>query len=198
LTPNAIVHIGKFIWALTSYGGCPTTDVFSQHYDLHYQNKKIHLEGCETTLTAQFGCITFHPSLYGRRVRLTPAVRNKWMSGWASNWFYCKVPLEQVADVRGKGNYPLRSTMTPQNHLTDALFKCSPEDTNMATFVEATSIIGGHDSMEEFLPCGIWPLSKNYEFEVGRKETPLLKVMVPMLKVTPTIGKQESEAAFEA
>jgi hypothetical protein len=50
--PNAIVQIGKFIWVVTSYGGRPAADVFAQHYELHYQNKKIQLEGCETTLTA--------------------------------------------------------------------------------------------------------------------------------------------------
>jgi hypothetical protein len=65
LTLNAIVQIGKFIWAVTSCGGHPTADVFTQHYELHYQNKNIHLEGCEATVAAQFGCITFHPSRYG-------------------------------------------------------------------------------------------------------------------------------------
>jgi hypothetical protein len=50
---NAIVQIGKFIWAVTSCGGRPTADVFAQHYELYYQHKKIHLEGCETTLTMQ-------------------------------------------------------------------------------------------------------------------------------------------------
>jgi hypothetical protein len=63
LTSNAIVQISKFIWAVTSYGGHLTVDVFAQHYELHYQNKKIHLEGCETTLTAEFGCITFHSAV---------------------------------------------------------------------------------------------------------------------------------------
>jgi hypothetical protein len=58
LTPNAIVQISKFIWAVTSCRGRLTADVFAQHYEMHYQNKKIHLEGCETTLAAQF-------SLYG-------------------------------------------------------------------------------------------------------------------------------------
>jgi hypothetical protein len=105
---------------------------------------------------------------------------------------------EQVADVRGKGKYPLRSTMTPLDHLTDATFECSPEDVNVVAFAKVTSIIGGHDVVEEFLACGIWPLSKSYEFEVERKETPLSKVMVPIPKVTPTIGKQESEAIFKA
>jgi hypothetical protein len=35
LTPNAIVHISKFIWAVTCRGR-PTTNVFFQHYELHY------------------------------------------------------------------------------------------------------------------------------------------------------------------
>jgi hypothetical protein len=43
--------------------------------------------------------------------------------------------------------------------------------------------------VEEFLPCVICPLSEGCELEVERRETPLLKVMVPMPKVTPTIGK---------
>jgi hypothetical protein len=75
------------------------------------------------------------------------------------------------------------------NHLADAAFECSLEDVNVAAFAEATSNIGGCDVVEEFLACGIWPLSKSYKFEVERKETPLSKVMVPMPKVTPTIGK---------
>jgi hypothetical protein len=83
--PNGIVQIGMFIWDVTSYGGRPTANVFAQHYELHYQNKKIQLEGSESTLDAQFGCITFHPSRFGGVSRVTPAVRNKWMSGWDGN-----------------------------------------------------------------------------------------------------------------
>jgi hypothetical protein len=67
LTPNAIVQIRKFIWAVSSCGGYPTADVFARHYELHYQHKKIHLEGCQTTMAAQFGCITFHPIRYRGR-----------------------------------------------------------------------------------------------------------------------------------
>jgi hypothetical protein len=87
LTPNAIVTISRFIWAVTSCRGHPIADIFTQHYELHYQNKKNHLEGCETTLAMQFGCITFHPSHYGGWAKLTLAVRNKWASGWDSHWF---------------------------------------------------------------------------------------------------------------
>jgi hypothetical protein len=69
---------------------------------------------------------------------------------------------------------------------------------NVAAFIKAASIIEGHDIVEEFLACNIWPLSESCEFEVERKETPLSKVMMPMPNVTPTIGKQKSEAAFKA
>jgi hypothetical protein len=94
LMPNAIIQIGKFIWAITSCSGHPTADVFAHHYELHYQNKKIHLVGCDTTLTAQFGYISFYPSRFGSRARLTPAMRNKWTSSWDGNWFYCRVHAE--------------------------------------------------------------------------------------------------------
>jgi hypothetical protein len=68
--PNAIVQISKFIWAVMSCGGRPNAEVFTHHYELHYQNKKIHLEGSETTFAAQFGLISFHPSRFGNRLGL--------------------------------------------------------------------------------------------------------------------------------
>jgi hypothetical protein len=87
--------------------------------------------------------------------------------------------------------------MTKLDNLTDAPFECNPEDMNMAAFAEVASIIGGHNVLEKFLACDIWPLSEGCEFEVERKEMPLSKVIVPIPKVTLTIGKHESEAAFE-
>jgi hypothetical protein len=81
LTPNAIVQISKFIWTVTSYGGHPTISIFAHHYDLHYQNKKIHLEGPDTTFATQFGCISFHPSGWEIGWGLPPP----WgISGWVA------------------------------------------------------------------------------------------------------------------
>jgi hypothetical protein len=52
LMPNAIIQISKFIWGVTSCGAHPTANVFAQHYELHYQNKKIQLAGFESSLAA--------------------------------------------------------------------------------------------------------------------------------------------------
>jgi hypothetical protein len=161
---NAIVTISKFIWAVTSCRGHPTADVFAQHYEPHYQNNKIHLEGCETTLIVQFGCITFHLSHYRGWAELTLTVRNKWTSGWDSHWFYYRVPSEELPNVRDKGSYSLRSTVAPLDYLNDSPFECGSEDEDVETFFEATSIIGGRDAVEEFLISGIWPLTDSCGF----------------------------------
>jgi hypothetical protein len=153
LTLNAIMQINKFIWVVSSCGGRPTTDVFVQHYELHYQHKKIHLEGCQTALAAQFGYIIFHPSRYGGRAKLTPAMRNKWTSGWARNWFYCNVPSEQKANVRGKGTYPLRLVMTLLEYLTDAPYECGPVDVNVVAFIEVAAIIRVVMLLKNFSPA---------------------------------------------
>jgi hypothetical protein len=85
LTPNAIIQISKFIWVVASCRSHPTANVFTHHYELHYRNKKIHLEGSNTTFAVQFGCIPFHLSQFGNRAKLTPVTRNKWTSGWDGN-----------------------------------------------------------------------------------------------------------------
>jgi hypothetical protein len=83
------------------------------------------------------------------------------MSGWDNHWFYCRLPSDQLADVWGKGSYPLRSTVTLLDFLIDAPIECSPEDIDVAAFIEATSIIGSRNAVEEFLACGIWLLSES-------------------------------------
>jgi hypothetical protein len=87
--------------------------------------------------------------------------------------------------------------MTPLNYLSDVSFECGPRDVNLAAFTEVASIIGGHDTVNEFLAYGMWPLSKKCDFEVETKETPLSKVIVLIPKVTPVIGAKESGAAIE-
>jgi hypothetical protein len=74
------------------------------------------------------------------------------------------VHAEQKTDVRGKRIYPLSSTMTELDYLTEAPSSCGLEDANVAAFTEATSIIRGRDAVEDFLACGLWPLSEKFSF----------------------------------
>jgi hypothetical protein len=92
LTPNTIAHVSKYVWAVVSLGGIPSTDGFAKRYELHYQPKKIDFDGA--IVQAQFRCINFHVKHYGGvGARLMVVVKNKWSAGWTRAWFYCKVPL---------------------------------------------------------------------------------------------------------
>ena len=54
LTPNAIVRLSVFIWALQSQGVEPLAEAFCRVHELHYQTK-----GREDGLHENFGCYNF-------------------------------------------------------------------------------------------------------------------------------------------
>jgi hypothetical protein len=91
LTPNAIVRLSKYIWAGTSFGDVPSAKGFTKRYELHYQPRKMDVDGAE--VQGQYGCINFHEKHGSQQAKLTVVVKNKWARGWMQTWFYCKVPL---------------------------------------------------------------------------------------------------------
>jgi hypothetical protein len=84
LTPNAIVRLSVYIWALKSQGVEPFAEGFCRVHELHYQTK-ARGDG----LHENFGCYNF---AY-RKTTKFPVIsyRSKWPAGWKSEWFYVKV-----------------------------------------------------------------------------------------------------------
>jgi hypothetical protein len=84
LTPNAIVRLSIYIWALRSQGAEPFGEGFCRVHELHYQTK-ARGDG----LHENFGCYNF---AY-RKTTKFPVIsyRSKWPAGWKSEWFYVKV-----------------------------------------------------------------------------------------------------------
>jgi hypothetical protein len=54
LTPNAIVRLNVFIWALRSQGMSPDAEAFYRVHEMHYQTK-----GRADGLHKNFGCYNF-------------------------------------------------------------------------------------------------------------------------------------------
>jgi hypothetical protein len=123
-------------------------------------------------------------------------MKNKWSGGWATSWFYCWIPLHK-SEARGKGVNLLYSEMNDLDYLTEAPHSCASDDVNAMAFEETTKIIGGHDAVEEYLACGIVPLSNNWILKIERAEVLLWKVIFPLSKVAAMIGEQETNATFE-
>jgi hypothetical protein len=88
LTPNAIVRLSVYIWALRSQGVEPFGEGFCRVHELHYQTK-ARGDG----LHENFGCYNF---AY-RKTSKFPVIsyRSKWPAGWKSEWFYVKVDKDE-------------------------------------------------------------------------------------------------------
>jgi hypothetical protein len=84
LTPNAIIRLSVFIWALRSQGVNPLAEAFCRVHELHYQTKAR-----EDGLHENFGCY----NIAYRKDMKTPVIsyRTKWPTGWKNEWFYVKV-----------------------------------------------------------------------------------------------------------
>jgi hypothetical protein len=80
LTPNAIVRLSVFIWALRSQGMSPYAKAFCRMHELHYQTK-ARADG----LHENFGCYNF---AY-RKDTKAPVLSShtKWPTGWKGEWF---------------------------------------------------------------------------------------------------------------
>jgi hypothetical protein len=84
LTPNAIVRLSVYIWALQSQGMSPNAEAFCRVHELHYQTK-ARADG----LHENFGCYNF---AYRKDTKASVlSYRTKWPTGWICEWFYMKV-----------------------------------------------------------------------------------------------------------
>jgi hypothetical protein len=57
LTPNDIIQLSKYFWAVGSFGGVPSGSSFASRYELHYQPKTV--ETLEGNQIVQYGCLNF-------------------------------------------------------------------------------------------------------------------------------------------
>jgi hypothetical protein len=75
LTPNAIVRLSVYIWALRSQGVEPFAEGFCRIHELHYQTKAR-----EDGLHENFGCYNFAYRKYAKFLVIN--YRTKWPTGW--------------------------------------------------------------------------------------------------------------------
>ena len=61
LTPNAIVMLSKFFWAVKTFGGHVSVDAFCRLYELHPQGRKVRFAEEDEVFSAQSDCCTFMP-----------------------------------------------------------------------------------------------------------------------------------------
>jgi hypothetical protein len=151
LTPNAIVRLSVYIWALRSQGVEPFAEGFCRVHELHYQTK-ARGDG----LHENFGCYSF--SFHKSTKFPVISYRSKWLAGWKSEWFYVKVDEEKEKLVQNPlelifGEIRPQCNMTPGN----------PSQIALAEFRVIAEHIGTRDLMQEFLAFRVFPTLKEWD-----------------------------------
>jgi hypothetical protein len=150
LTPNAIVRLSVYIWALRSQAVEPFAEGFCRVHELHYQTKAR-----KDGLHENFGCYNF---AY-RKTTKFPVIsyRSKWPAGWKSEWFYVKVDDDKEKLVRSPLELIFGETR-PQCNMTPE----GPTQTTLAEFRIIAEHIGTRDLVQEFLASKVFPTMKEW------------------------------------
>jgi hypothetical protein len=152
LTPNVVVALAKYVWAVVSYGGQPSVEVFAKNYCLHWQKKKI------GNKIAQFGSCTFTPrtgKTSAEVVEIVPCARNKW-GNWWDYWFY--VSGGEVEGLPGL----LAAIMCSHCYVAFPPFEVAEDDEDEGALRYAVRLSSGRDLVEEFIGYGLWPLAHGW------------------------------------
>jgi hypothetical protein len=151
LTPNAIVRLSVYIWALRSQGVEPFDEGFCRVHELHYQTK-ARGDG----LHENFGCYNF---AY-RKTSKFPVIsyRSKWPAGWKSEWFYVKVDKDEDKLVQSPLELTFGETRPRCNMISG-----SPSQIALGEFRIISEHIGTRDLVQEFLAFKVFPTMRDWE-----------------------------------
>lgn len=151
LTPNAVVRLSVYIWALRSQAVEPFADSFCRVHELHYQTKAR-----KDGLHDNFGCYNF---AY-RKTTKFPVIsyRSKWPTGWKSEWFYVKVDEDKEKLVQS----PLELIFGETRPRCQMSLE-GPTWAALAEFKIISEHIGTRDLVQEFLAFRVFTTLKEWE-----------------------------------
>jgi hypothetical protein len=150
LTPNAIVRLSVFIWALRSQGVEPLAEAFCRVHELHYQTKAR-----EDGLHENFGCYNF---AYRKDMKtLVVSYRTKWPTGWKTEWFYVKIDEKKEKLVQSPLDLTFGLTR-PQCRMTSGT-SCPDA---VGEFRVVAEHIGTRDLVQEYLANRVFPTLKDW------------------------------------
>jgi hypothetical protein len=151
LTPNAIVRLSVFIWALRSQGMSPDAEAFCR---VHYQTK-ARADG----LHENFG---FYNFVY-RKDTKAPVLsyRTKWPTDWKGEWFYIKADEKK----RGKLMTMVMCPLALSFGMTRPLCNMQPGSACQLAAVEFRVVaeqISTRDLVQEYMANRTSPMSSDW------------------------------------
>jgi hypothetical protein len=103
LTPEAIIAMGLFVWAVRSQGLEPSVKCFCSMHELLYETKATGKEQYHNN----FGCYGF--IAHSNASYPVPTFQKRWPAAWMEEWFYVKNDLVKREDIKGIIQRPIWS-----------------------------------------------------------------------------------------
>jgi hypothetical protein len=154
LTPESIIRMGIFVWAVRSQGLEPNAKSFCNIHELLYETKPWGKEQYHNN----FGCYSF-----GARSGSScpvPTFQKRWPDNWMTEWFYVKNDLKIREDIKGIIMRPIWQRFGLQR--LKVVMDETAEECQRA-FGAICSFIGTRDLMQEHIAFRVWPLADSWE-----------------------------------
>jgi hypothetical protein len=154
ITPEAIIRMGIFVWAVKSQGLKPSAKCFCSMHELVYETKAMGKEQYHNN----FGC-------YGFIARPNasypvPTFWKRWPGAWMEEWFYVKNDLKAREDIKEVIMRPIWSRFGLRRlkvEIDEAVEACQK------AFGTICFSIGTRDLIQEHIAFIVWPLVENWE-----------------------------------
>jgi hypothetical protein len=149
LTPEAIIRMGVFVWAVRSQGIEPSVKCFCIMHELLYETKAMGKEQYHNN----FGCygFIFRPNAS----HLVPTFQKRWPEAWMEEWFYVKNDLKAREDIKEVIMRPIWSRFGLRRlkvEVDDAAEACQK------AFATVCFFIGTRDLIQEHIAFRVCPL----------------------------------------
>jgi hypothetical protein len=162
LTPNAIVRLSIYIWALRSQEKSANVEGYYQVHELHYQTKD-RADG----LHKNFGCYNF---AYRKDTKAPLIVyRTKWPTGWTSEWFYMKANEKKREKLMTMVMSPLKLSFGMTRPLCNMQLG-SPCQLAEVEFRVVAGHISTRDLVQEYLANRTFPTSSGWGMSKKKEE----------------------------
>jgi hypothetical protein len=154
LTPEALIKVRVFIWAMRSQGLEPDAKCFCNIHELSFQTKAVGKEQYHNN----FRCYSF---MYRSDVRChVSTFRKKWLGSWMIQWFYVKNYLSERDDVKSIILRPIRSHFGIRR---PSIAGVNEAQACLMAFNTMCNYIGTRDLVQEHIAFKVWPLVNDWE-----------------------------------
>jgi hypothetical protein len=154
ITPEAIIRMGIFVWAVRSQGLEPNAKSFCSMHEQLYEMKPWGKEQYHNN----FGCYSF-VARSGSSCPV-PTFQKRWPGDWMKEWFYVKNDLkarEDIKDIIMRPIWQRFGLRKPKVEIDEAVEECRK------AFGIVCSFIGTRDLVQEHIAFRVWPLVEKWE-----------------------------------